>query len=270
MEGGWSNDPQDPGGATNFGITLAVFASWRGTRLTQQSQATLIKQLKAIAPETVRAIYEARYWTPSCAPELPAPLALMHFDAAVNHGVGTAMRFLQQAVGVEADGEMGPQTRAAIARTDTLATLDAYAELRRARYRALPHFPRFGRGWLARVDATLARSRSLAELDPKTNPRETKGDTNMTDTSTTAAPEAKWWGRSMTIWGTLVTAASAILPMLAAAAGINLPRALIEQAGTELLTAVQAASVVIGTLLSIYGRFRASVPLERKTFAVKL
>ena len=56
------------------------------------------------------------------------------------------------------DGEIGPLTLAAAVRAPIEETLHAYADVRRARYRALPHFWRFGRGWLARVDTTLSRA----------------------------------------------------------------------------------------------------------------
>ncbi|MEI9900823.1 MAG: putative peptidoglycan-binding domain-containing protein [Hyphomicrobium sp.] len=104
----------------------------------------------------------ARYWTPARCAELPAALAFFHFDAVVNHGITGATRLLQRAVGTDPDGEMGPHTLAAIAALPVEDVLQRYAETRRARYRALPHFWRFGRGWLARVDTALARALVIA------------------------------------------------------------------------------------------------------------
>ncbi len=99
----------------------------------------LKQALKRISPDTVRKIYLARYCGPAGCAQLPAALALMHFDAAVNHGVGAALRMLQEAVGTEIDGEIGPRTRAAIAAKPLDEVIQLYAEIRRARYRALPH-----------------------------------------------------------------------------------------------------------------------------------
>jgi uncharacterized protein (TIGR02594 family) len=109
MEGGFTDDPHDPGGPTNLGITLAVFAAWRKTAVSAANRARLIRDLKAIDRETVNALYRTRYWDAAHCAALPEPLALMHFDAAVNHGVGTAIRCLQDALGVSVDGEFGPE-----------------------------------------------------------------------------------------------------------------------------------------------------------------
>ena len=161
MEGGFTDDPYDPGGPTNRGITLKVFADWKGVALDEVSGAGLQRELQHIPQSAVRDIYFARYWTPASCAEMAPPLAFFHFDAAVNHGVTGAMRLLQRAVGTDVDGEIGPNTRAAIARLSVEDALDRYAEARRARYRGLHHFWRFGRGWLARVDKTLARATEL-------------------------------------------------------------------------------------------------------------
>ena len=108
----YTDDPYDPGGPTNRGITLQVFAAWKGVA----ADADLKEELKRIPDATVREIYAARYWTPAGCDDLAAALAFFHFDAAVNHGVVGAIRLLQQAVATDVDGEIGPLTLAAIAR----------------------------------------------------------------------------------------------------------------------------------------------------------
>jgi len=261
MEGGFTDDPHDPGGPTNLGITLAVFAAWRSVTVTSVNRQDLVRDLKVIDHATVAAIYRRRYWDLSASAELPAPLALLHFDAAVNHGVGTAIRVLQEAVGADIDGEIGPETRAAIARAPVAKTLDVYADLRRKRYRALPHFWRFGRGWLRRVETTLERARALA--DPSSKP---EGETTMT---TTQPADAKWWGHSLTIWGTIVTILSGVLPALAPVTGIDVSGDLVEDAGQQMVDAVQAIGTLIGTLMTIYGRVRATAPLALTPFGLK-
>ena len=110
MEGGWSNDPVDPGGATNFGITIGEFAHETGVALSPDTQPQLTADLRHISPALVRSIYFKRYWQAAFCDRLPAGLALMHFDAAVNHGVGTAALLLQSALDVDPDGEIGPDT----------------------------------------------------------------------------------------------------------------------------------------------------------------
>jgi uncharacterized protein (TIGR02594 family) len=263
MEGGFTDDEHDPGGPTNFGITLGVFAAWRKVALTAANRKSLIRDLKTITPETVREIYRRRYWDIAHCAELPPPVALMHFDAAVNHGAGNAIRFLQEAVGAEVDGEIGPATRAAVAKAPIIQTLETYAAIRARRYRALPHFWRFGRGWLRRVDATLERAR--AEITATSSPRN-EGDTTMT-TVPAAAP--KWWGNSITIWGTIVTILSTVVPALAPVTGVDVTGDLVQDAGTQVVDAMQAVGALIGTLMTIYGRVRATGPLALTLFGPK-
>ena len=280
MEGGYSNDPYDPGGPTNRGITLAEYARFRNETLDQTSRARLISELQRIPDAVAAAIYRQRYWLPASCPAFSPPLALMHFDAAVNHGVFGAIQMLQAVVGVTVDGEVGPQTLGAIAARSAEDLIETYAETRRARYRALPHFWRFGRGWLRRVDATLALARSWADadrtagglLEPAQN---AKGESDMSDDAKVqAAPasedDGKWWLRSKTVWGTLITAAAAVLPALAPIFGVTLPADVIQTFGDQALTAVQAVAGLIGTILAIYGRLTASSTLTRRPLNLHL
>lgn len=265
MEGGYTDDPQDPGGPTNYGITLAVFAAWRRVKLSDANRISLIRDLKRIDQATVREIYRRRYWETAHCAELPAAIAFMHFDAAVNHGFGTAIRFLQEAVGTEVDGEVGPETRAAAARAPIEGTLTTYAAIRKRRYRALPHFWRFGRGWLKRVDRTLERARALVTERTPSSPHPTEGDTEMT--STQSNPNGgKWWGHSITIWGTIVTILSTVVPALAPVTGVDVSGDLVQNAGEQVVDAVQTIGALIGTLMTIYGRMRATKPISLGLF----
>ena len=269
MEGGYSNDPYDPGGPTNRGITLDVYASFKNETVDDASRARLIAELKRIPDATVNTIYRRRYFEPAACTVFTAPLALMHFDAAVNHGVGAAIRMLQGVAGVTIDGEIGPETLAAIGAKSLADLLDDYAETRRTRYRALPHFWRFGRGWLKRVDATLALARMWAAADATNRgllePQQiAKGESNMSDatnTQTAGDDDSKWWAHSKTMWGTLITAAATVIPALGPALGIVLPADIITTFGDQAITAVQALAGLFGTILAIYGRLKADTPL---------
>ncbi|HXQ16600.1 MAG TPA: glycosyl hydrolase 108 family protein [Caulobacteraceae bacterium] len=150
-EGGFVDDPHDPGGATNLGITLATLSGWLG-------RPASIAEVEALTSTAVAPIYLARYWNPSHACDCPGGVDLMVFDEAVNQGVGRAIASLQAALGVTADGAFGPATKAALSTADPASLVRAVAANREAHYRALPTFPRFGRGWLAR----LARTTGLA------------------------------------------------------------------------------------------------------------
>ncbi len=274
MEGGYSDDPHDPGGPTNQGITLATYARFVGRALGQATRADLVRQLKAIAPDAVRTIYATRYWRPSQAARLPPAVALMHFDASVNHGVGGAARMLQQVLGVTVDGEIGPLTLAAARAGAPLALIERYAEVRRMRYRGLDHFWRFGRGWLRRVDRTLARARALvaeADATPSPDPKHSPNEKGGTMTELATAPDgAKWWGSSMTIWGALITAASTVVPVLGPAIGINVTPELVVHAGEQVVSIVQAIGGLVGTAMTIYGRARAQESLARREVRVSL
>ena len=269
MEGGYGEDPYDPGGPTNHGITLAVLAAWKGVTLDATNHGELKQELKRIAPETVRQIYRLRYWGPAGCAELSAPLALMHFDAAVNHGVGAALRMLQEAAETEVDGEIGPLTRAAIAAKPPDRLIRAYADIRRARYRALPHFWRFGRGWLDRAAKTEARALELLVGTSATEAQRQKGPASMQN-DTTTLPGGKWWGQSLTIWGALITALSTLAPALGPVIGIDISGALVRQAGEDVVSVVQVLSTLAGTLMTIVGRARAAQPLERRQVSIRL
>ncbi len=272
VEGGYTNDPVDPGGPTNKGITLGVFAKWTKRTVSSSSRAKLVSELKRISDATVRDIYETRYWKTSQSHTLSLPVAFMHMDAAVNHGVGTAIRFLQRAVGVEADGEIGPVTRAALAKANVAETLKNYADIRRQRYRKLKHFWRFGRGWLARVDKTLARSEALhaswisdtSQRDHSNPEATTKMKENNMPSVSFEQPDTKWWGQSLTIWGAIVTAASTVLPALAPVLGWDITADMVQVAGKQVVHVVQALTGLMGTAMTIYGRIRASRRLVQK------
>lgn len=286
FEGGYTDDPFDPGGPTNKGITLAVFAAYRNEALTDASREPLKAALRRIADSDVRRIYFERYWRPARCSDLPPALAHFHFDCAVNQGVAGAARMLQSTLGVDVDGEIGPITLAA-ARSRTLpTTLQRYAQTRRDRYRSLRHFWRFGRGWLARVDKALAQALSLVgneaaalpndnRVQPPqiTNPQP-KEMTSMPDQATpplsSPSVESKWWGNSLTIWGVLVTALSTVAPTVLAAFGFDIPSSLIEQLGGDVVTVAQAVAGLVGTLMTIVGRMRAALPLTRRPLALRL
>lgn len=283
LEGGWSDDAFDPGGPTNKGITLADYARERRIAVTAENFAALKAELQNISDRQLRDIYLTRYWRPARCPDLPPPLALMHFDATVNQGVGGAARMLQEALGVDIDGEIGPITLGAAHSRPFRSAVETYAAVRRRRYRSLTHFWRFGRGWLRRVDVTLSRAlkdgarTASSQSHPSTSAQEIKP---MPDPqanfpagfppSTQDGPDSKWWGQSMTIWGALLTALSTVLPLLGPILGITLTVDLVEKLGQDLVLLVQAAGGLIGTIMTILGRMRATTLLERRPVKLKL
>lgn len=85
-----------------------------------------------------------------------------------------------------------------------------------------------------------------------------------------SAPSPKWWGESLTIWGTLLTAVSTVAPALFAAAGIDISADLIQRLGQNVIAVVQALTGLTGTVLTIIGRVRASKPLERRPITLRM
>lgn len=273
MEGGFTDDPYDPGGPTNLGITLATYAAHKRATLTAANTAGLRQELQHLDKDTAREIYLARYWQPSRSGLLPPAVAVMHFDASVNHGVGGSARMLQEALEVDIDGDIGPVTLAAAREQPLASTLDRYAAIRHARYQGLPHFWRFGRGWTRRVEATRALATTLLDCPLPPLPTSKQKEPPMTtDTGTNAdtnAAEPKWWGNSMTIWGAIVTGLTNVLPVVGPLLGIDISAEMIRDLGEHATRAIQAIGGIVGILLTVFGRMRAVQPIARRDFNVK-
>ncbi|MGE0701628.1 MAG: hypothetical protein AB7O57_21205 [Hyphomicrobiaceae bacterium] len=86
----------------------------------------------------------------------------------------------------------------------------------------------------------------------------------------TSATDIKWWGSSITIWGALVTAATTVLPVVLSVFGLDIPAVLIGQLGSNLTTVVQAVGGLVGTVMTIAGRARASAPLSRRPLSLRV
>ncbi len=144
IEGGYSDNPNDPGGPTNHGITLATLSHWRGHLCTADD----VKQLSL---SEAYSIYHSNYWSAVHGNELPVGVDLVVFDTAVNQGPSKAIRFLQTAVGVTADGLYGPKTEMHVDMKAPMATVSGIEAQRWASYQSNPNFFRFGRGWENRL-----------------------------------------------------------------------------------------------------------------------
>jgi lysozyme family protein len=179
-------------------------------------------------------------------------------------GLGTAARLLQTALAVEIDGDIGPVTLAAARAAPPRAVVARYAGLRRARYRGLATFWRFGRGWLARVDRTEAAALTLI---PPANP---EGDPAMADATAPATQSPQWWAHSLTVWGTIVTTAATVLPVVGPLIGLDLTPQLVQALGDGVVQVAQAIGAVVGIVMTIWGRSRATGPLERRTVTLQL
>ena len=153
-EGGFVNHPSDPGGMTNLGVTKRVWEEWTGKPATEAD-------MRALTPEMVGPLYKTRYWDAVRADDLPSGVDLCVFDCAVNAGVGRASKFLQQAVGVAADGKIGPMTIAATTAKPADDVVDEFCALREAHYKSLPTFATFGKGWMRRLASVESEAQTL-------------------------------------------------------------------------------------------------------------
>lgn len=151
--GGYTNNPRDPGGETKWGISKRSYPDL---------------DIAAVAHDQAIEIYHADYWLgtgrqKSYCNVMSAPLNAAHFDCVVNVGNwkttrdgqplfhGRANMILQRALGVDDDGVVGPLTLAAIQKADPKAITDAAIAQREAYYRSLTNLAEFLPGWLNRT-----------------------------------------------------------------------------------------------------------------------
>jgi lysozyme family protein len=134
-EGGYVNDPRDPGGETKYGISKRAYPE---------------VDIASLTLDQAKAIYERDYWNPVQGDEVAWPLCLFVFDSAVNQGTHAAIRMMQKALGTSDDGILGPETLrlAAVARQWHAAKFMA---LRARRYATTANADAFGEGWLIRL-----------------------------------------------------------------------------------------------------------------------
>ena len=156
-EGGYVNHPKDPGGPTNKGVTQRVYDAWRANKGMEPRSVRLIETAE------LEAIYKAGYWDRIHGDDMPPGLGYVLFDYAVNSGPSRAIKALQTALGVPADGTIGQMTVNAI---DTHGDHDALiAEIgarRMAFLRRLSTFSTFGKGWTRRVSDVTTRGQAWA------------------------------------------------------------------------------------------------------------
>jgi lysozyme family protein len=136
VEGGYVDDPHDPGGRTRYGISQRAYPHEDIVNLT----LTRAKEL-----------YARDYWRPAGCNLLQWPMNLALFDAAVNQGVKPAVRIAQNEFGAVQDGVMGPKTAARINAVPPREATARYLRARSDYYRSLAQWDRYGEGWVNRL-----------------------------------------------------------------------------------------------------------------------
>ena len=143
-EGGYVDDPRDPGGETNWGVTKRTAMANGYT-----------SNMKTMTRQQAYEIYYRAFWLRYNCEQMPDAVAYQFFDAAVNHGFGNASRMLQRAVGVLDDGIIGKYSLEAINRNPISDTLMVLNGERLNFYTRLKNFDRYGKGWVNRVAQNL-------------------------------------------------------------------------------------------------------------------
>ena len=143
-EGGFSNHPDDPGGASMYGVTEVIARAEGYTGPMRELTLDFAKQ-----------VYRKRYWVACRCDQMPDVLRYPLFDAAVNSGPSQAIKWLQAAVGVKADGAIGPVTQQAVNMAAPQPTRQKMIGNRLRFMTQLSNWPSFSKGWARRIAAIL-------------------------------------------------------------------------------------------------------------------
>lgn len=155
-EGGFSNHRDDPGGATNFGVTQATFDAWL------KRQGKPARSVRTITDTEVAAIYKRQYWDAISGDDLPSGLDYAVFDYAVNSGPGRAVKDLQRVLGVKVDGALGVNTLNAIRGKSVARLIADLCDTRMRFLKSLKHWSTFGKGWTRRVNDVRSAATAMA------------------------------------------------------------------------------------------------------------
>ncbi len=139
-EGGYVDDPADPGGETNWGISKRAYPSI---------------DIKTLTRDQAKSIYYTDFWRRIHGDSMPPSIAFQAFDFAVNSGIETAVRYLQKAVGAADDGHWGPASESAMAAHKEWEVILRLNALRLDYMTRLRGWKDFGRGWARRISTNL-------------------------------------------------------------------------------------------------------------------
>lgn len=142
-EGGYVDNPADPGGETKYGISRRSYPG---------------EDIAGMTLERAKQIYLRDYWGPAGCDAVPDALRCDLFDMAVHAGVRSAVRCLQRAAGADVDGILGPRTLLAAQSMPSARLLARFNGSRLAALTELPTWPAFGKGWSRRIAANLMQA----------------------------------------------------------------------------------------------------------------
>lgn len=151
-EGEFQQDRLDRG---NWTTGVIGEGQLKGTKFGISAMTYPHIDIRNLTLSDAKAVYYRDFWQRVQGDQLHAALAYQLFDAAINHGVGNAIRMLQRAVGVADDGHYGPITQSATRTLGTDDTLKLFNAKRIRFFTQLSTFKRYGRGWMNRVAQNL-------------------------------------------------------------------------------------------------------------------
>ena len=163
-EGGYTADPADPGGPTNFGITIYDYRKY-------VKPGATAADVRAMKIEEAKAIYRAKYWDAQRCDELPAGVDYVVFDYGVNSGIGRSGKVLRRALKLSDDDWHTTDAVITLARAaDAKVLIGVICDERLRFLQRLRTWPVFGNGWGRRVaevkTAALAMAAHAAEHVP--------------------------------------------------------------------------------------------------------
>jgi lysozyme family protein len=168
-EGGYTRDPNDRGNFT--GCKVGVGEN-KGTNRGISACSYPNEDIKNMSVARAKQIYHDDFWNPIFGDQLPAGPDLCTFDSAVNSGRSRGVKWLQRAVGAEADGVVGPQTIALVNKADDHVTIDRMCDNRMEFLKGLPTWPNYGKGWTNRVEDVRRTAHGMVADEPHPEPEE--------------------------------------------------------------------------------------------------
>lgn len=186
-EGGLSLDPNDPGNWTGGKVNAGRL---NGTKFGISAASYPHIDIKALHISDAKAIYRRDFWGQLRCDALPSGIDLVVFDLGVNGGTGRGAGFLQKAVGVNVDGQVGPITTAAAERADPAVVINKICDMRLAEMRTFKTWPRYGGGWTSRVEKIRATAKAWSYASTQPGPP----DIPIPEPSP-SGPPISWWRR---------------------------------------------------------------------------
>ena len=199
-EGGYADHPSDPGGPTNWGITIHdARAYWK--------RGADADDVRAMPKDVAKRIYKLKYWDAMRCDELPSGVDYAVMDFGVNSGVSRSLKFLESIAGVPADGKSDDTLIRTVASMPAKPVIAELCNKRLTFLKGLKTWPVFGNGWGRRVaevkDAALKMSDAVRVPAP-VPVKAPKGKSEKPDTATKPAV------LSTTVWAQIATVLTAL------------------------------------------------------------